>query len=147
MFLQSYKRLDNLCKDILKSEKGVTTYIEYLERINQNQFKDDYYKLKHYRYVRNKIVHENNASEENMCTSSDIEWIENFYNRILNQTDPLALHQQNVKQKSANKNLSRSTNTYKGTYQPEEPMEQSSNNFIWLLLGVGLVFLLFILNT
>ncbi len=110
-FLQSYKRLDNLCKDLLSSDKGVTTYIEYLERINQNKFKDDYYKLKHYRYVRNKIVHENNASEENMCTSSDIEWIENFYSRILNRTDPLTLHHKKMYPKD--KHFSSNNNSQK----------------------------------
>ena len=37
-FLESYKRLDNLCKDMFRSEKGVTTYIELMEQ-NRNKGK------------------------------------------------------------------------------------------------------------
>ena len=29
-----------------------------------------------------------------MCSDDDIQWIEDFYDRIINQTDPLALYRQ-----------------------------------------------------
>lgn len=103
-FMTSYKRLDNLCKDM--NGVGISGYIEDMENIKAEMFsvqvwKDDYYKLKHYRYIRNRIAHDNDAFEETLCTPKDTEWLENFYQQILNQTDPLALHYRNCK---ANKN-------------------------------------------
>lgn len=94
-FMQSYKHLDNLCKDMNGS--GVTGYIEDMELKRNGAFyvpgwKADYQSLKHYRSVRNKIAHENDADEENMCSATDVVWIDNFYQRVIHQTDPLALY-------------------------------------------------------
>ena len=110
-FLKSYKRLDNLCKDLLRSETGVTTYISDMEQISRTNFQPinfDYKKLKHYRYIRNQIAHENYADETNMCNENDTLWIEQFHQRILDRTDPvsqyhkaLARSQQTFKSKSA----------------------------------------------
>lgn len=96
-FLQSYKRLDNLCKDVCRSDRGVSSYIEAMERIPSGAvrvpgWKDDYYKLKHYRYIRNKIVHDVGAEEAVLCSAADIVWIDRFYNRILNRQDPLSVY-------------------------------------------------------
>jgi hypothetical protein len=52
----------------------------------------DYKKLKHYRYIRNQIVHENNVNESSICDEDDLQWVEQFYQRIINQTDPLTLY-------------------------------------------------------
>lgn len=94
-FMQSYKRLDNLCKDMNGS--GVTGYIEDMELKRNGEscvpgWKADYQSLKRYRYVRNQIAHENYADEKNMCSGEDVIWLENFYQRVMNQTDPLALY-------------------------------------------------------
>ena len=96
-FIESYKRLDNLCKDIFTSETGVTTYISHMESLMYNRFQimnwdSDYKKLKHYRYIRNQIVHENNVNESSICDEDDLQWVEQFYQRIINQTDPLTLY-------------------------------------------------------
>lgn len=96
-FMEEYKRLDNLCKDIFLSANGVTEYINCMEQsnyrnINVSNWKNDLKKLKHYRYIRNQIAHENNVTEESLCTIADTAWIKNFYERIMNQTDPLALY-------------------------------------------------------
>lgn len=126
-FIESYKRLDNLCKDLLGSETGVTSYICNMEELMYARFQitnweSDYNKLKHYRYIRNQIVHENFANEANMCNENDLQWIEQFYQRILNRTDPLALHQKAVvafRQKTSKpKNIKT---------QPEVIIKQNSN--------------------
>jgi hypothetical protein len=120
-FIESYKRLDNLCKDLLNSEKGITTYIENIEQIKYTRyytsnFDCDYKMLKHYRYIRNQIVHDNDATEDNMCDENDIIWIEQFYKNILNQTDPLSLyhkakhaHQHVKPTKTTEKTITRNT--------------------------------------
>ena len=94
-FLQAYKRLDNLCRDM--NGKGVTGYIEDMQSYSRGSYyvpgwMQDYGQLKHYRYLRNQIVHENNIDEDNMCTDSDVQWIEEFHQRILIQKDPLACY-------------------------------------------------------
>lgn len=96
-FMQSYKRLDNLCKDLFRSSQGVTSYIEAMEKCRRGanaiaQWKNDYLKLKHYRYIRNRIAHDNNADESLLCKKEDARWIDGFYNRIINGQDPLTLY-------------------------------------------------------
>ena len=93
-FMDSYKRLDNLCKTFSDYPKGISSYIKVMECSVQIQHKcagwsSDYDHLKKYRYIRNQIAHDNDVYEDEMCDSNDIEWLENFHSRILNQTDPL----------------------------------------------------------
>lgn len=97
-FMESYKRLDNLCKDLLNSQTGVTSYIESMEKLGIKRarvpnWESDYRMLKHYRHIRNQIVHETGANEENMCTQEDTIWLEQFRRRILSRQDPLALYE------------------------------------------------------
>lgn len=46
MFLQKYKKLDNLCKDLLNSKTGVSSYIESMEQCEYSRkiagWEDDY---------------------------------------------------------------------------------------------------------
>ena len=94
-FMESYKHLDNLCKDM--NGIGVTGYIKDMEQEKNGDFyvaiwKEDYRKLKHYRYIRNQIAHENDVNENNLCSAGDTAWLHAFSQRILAQTDPLALY-------------------------------------------------------
>lgn len=61
-YMTSYKRLDNLCRDMYNGENGVTAYIEEMERYSYSAsfipgWKSTYDALKHYRYIRNQIAH------------------------------------------------------------------------------------------
>lgn len=91
-----YIRLDKLCKDYLASDKGITTYIEYLDKIGKHKYQDDYTRLKKYRRIRNEMAHENDPDEIYTCDYSDIDWLINFHQRILEQSDPLALERKKV---------------------------------------------------
>ncbi len=87
-FMDSYKRLDNLCKTFSCYPKGVSSYIEIMDRSFQSQhmctgWSSDYDRLKKYHYIRNRIAHDNDVYENDLCNSSDIEWLENFCSRIL----------------------------------------------------------------
>ncbi len=118
-FMTSYKKLEQLCRDITGEDRPVSAYIEEMKNTTLGSryvpgWDDDLKKLKYYRWVRNQIVHETGKTEENMCTSLDVVWIDNFYNRILNQTDPLALYhqamtQRNQKKTGASKEASKET--------------------------------------
>ena len=93
-FFEQYKKLDNLCKDLLNSKQGVSTYIAQMEntpafeRRYVNSWDSDYKMLKHIRWVRNDIAHSDYQSE---CTEGDIAYARNFYTRIMKQEDPFSI--------------------------------------------------------
>lgn len=96
-FLDSYKRLERLCRDVMDDDRRVSAYIDEMVRLTDGSrrvsgWDRDLKQLKHYRWVRNQIVHEPDCSEETMCGPEDVRWIEDFHARIMNQTDPLALY-------------------------------------------------------
>ena len=96
-FLESYKRLERLCRDVMADDRRVSAYIDEMIRLTDGSWRvsgwdRDLKQLKHYRWVRNQIVHEPDCSEETMCGPEDVRWIEDFHARIMNQTDPLALY-------------------------------------------------------
>lgn len=117
-FLESYKRLEKLCGEIMSDNYGVSAYIEEMIKISQGPhlvsgWDDDLKQLKHYRWVRNQIAHNPDCSEESMCNSADEKWIVDFHSRIMNQTDPLTMYRK-AKQPKTN---SVQKKDYKPIYQ------------------------------
>lgn len=157
-FIEEYKRLDNLCKDLFSSSIGVTEYINCMEQCGHyssyvDNWRRDYLDLKHYRYIRNKIVHENGATEAALCTDDDIIWINSFYQRILNQTDPLSLYQKvkdnygkksskasdNKRSKSANGGRNNTANFAGYSYQPQKNSKRSAYSISGLIVAAVIV--------
>ena len=96
-FLDSYKRLERLCGDVMGDDRRVSAYIDEMIRLSDGSrrvsgWDRDLRQLKHYRWVRNQIVHDPDCSEETMCSAEDAQWLEDFYARIMTQTDPLTLY-------------------------------------------------------
>ena len=96
-FIDSYKHLEKLCGEILNDDRRLSAYIdEMINTPNGNHYvrnwDDDLKTLKHYRWVRNQISHEPGCNEANMCDPEDTLWLNNFYSRIMNQTDPLSMY-------------------------------------------------------
>ena len=96
-FIESYKHLDKICGEMFETQYGVSAYIEEMLNNPHGSFlvrgwENDLKQLKHYRWIRNQIVHEPDCYEQNMCESGDDEWLDDFYERIINQTDPLTLY-------------------------------------------------------
>ena len=101
-FSESYKHLEKICGEIMNDERRVSAYIDEMLKKSNGAFyvsgwNEDLKQLKHYRWVRNQISHEPGCTEQNMCEPSDTMWLDNFYARIMNQTDPLALCYQATK--------------------------------------------------
>ena len=104
-FMDSYKRLDKLCGEVMSSNKGVSSYIEEMQNTPYatnyvTGWNDDLKKLKHYRWIRNNIAHEPGCTEQDMCEHNDALWLDNFHSRIMNQTDPLALYYKATKKQN-----------------------------------------------
>ena len=107
-FIDSYKHLEKLCGDMLRTQHGVSAYIAEMESTPKGSYlvqdwDEDFKRLKHYRWIRNQIAHEPNCTEENMCEYGDAQWIDDFYDRIMNQSDPLAMYRKATKPKPAAK--------------------------------------------
>lgn len=115
-FIDSYKGLEKLCNEMYNDNHGLSTYIdEMLSKPNGSYYvpgwDEDLKQLKHYRWVRNQIVHEPGRTEENMCVSEDVQWLNSFYARIMSVSDPLALYCKARSPQTASKP--------KKTYSPE----------------------------
>ena len=116
-FIDSYKRLEKLCSEMYDDNHGVSSYID--EMINNPigsryvcGWDEDLKHLKHYRWVRNQIVHEPDCSEENMCEYGDSEWLNDFHSRIMSGNDPLALYRKARNPRVAQKPKETQTNEY-----------------------------------
>ena len=96
-FIDSYKRLEKLCSEIYSENNGLSVYIDEMNNNSNGSYyvlgwDEDLKQLKHYRWKRNKIVHEPGCTEENMCAPEDSKWLDSFYLRIMSAKDPLALY-------------------------------------------------------
>ena len=62
-FMNSYKRLEKLCGDLLNDERKVSAYIDEMAATTDGErlvpgWSSDLKHLKHFRWVRNRIVHD-----------------------------------------------------------------------------------------
>ena len=91
---EEYKAVDNICRDSFSSQSGVSQYITEMERYYSYGRSfisswDNYCRmLKRVKKLRNNIAHETSVTD---CNEKDIIWLEDFYRRLLEQQDPLAL--------------------------------------------------------
>lgn len=107
-FIDSYKHLEQICGDSLRDSRRVSAYIDEMKNKPSGShlvkgWDNDLKQLEHYRWVRNRIAHDPGCSEENMCKAGDALWLDNFYARIMNQTDPLALYYRAMRLRAARK--------------------------------------------
>ena len=154
-FISSYKTLEKLCSDIYGDNHGISTFIDEMQNNPRGSYlirgwDDDLKQLKHYRWVRNQIVHEPDCSEDNMCDVGDTEWIDTFYSRIMDQTDPLAMYRKATAPRPAPKPVQRNQAaqpqyTYPAPhYQPKKTSNKSIGWIVFIIIAViiGLVFAL-----
>ena len=141
-FMEAYKRLEKLCGEILGDDRRVSGYIDEMLKTPQGAYRvrgwnEDLKQLKHYRWVRNQIVHDPSCCEENMCSEGDTQWILDFYARIMDQTDPLALYRKAVQ---ASRNTANDTDPRRYPEQMRVNPRKAGNClgvFITLLIGVA----------
>lgn len=130
-FLENYKRLDRLCKDCFSSNEGISEYIRQLET-DQWQLKgynlwqnDDLKMLKHVRWIRNKLSHEVDAFQSDLCTQDDLDFVIDFYNDIMDCLDPLAqLNKLKENEKKQKQNIN-TTSTPKEQDQAKKDKKKS----------------------
>ena len=117
--VEEYKKLDLLLKDKFNSETGVSEYIARMDDEVRafhivDDWERDYRKLKHIRHVRNKIMHD---EDDSFCEESDIDFAEEFYDRVLGMDDPLSrLHELREKAREFVSNFRNETSERRQVY-------------------------------
>ena len=124
-FIESYKHLEKLCGEVLNDDRRISAYIDEMINTPRGSYlvrgwDNDLKQLKHYRWIRNQIAHEPNCTEQNMCIPSDTAWLDDFYSRIMNQTDPLTLYSKATKPRPTQKS-EQSHNPKSPTYTYSQP--------------------------
>jgi hypothetical protein len=143
-FMDAYKRLEKLCRDSLNDDRGVSAYLELMEKTPRGAAKvenweADYKQLKHYRWMRNKIAHDPGSTEENMCKAADLKWLKDFHKRIMEQTDPLALYRKvTVRKKPTPKPKPQQPYVENRTVAQYAAAPEKKNGCIWFLIAGAL---------
>ena len=112
-FIDSYKHLEKLCGEVLNDDRRISAYIDEMTNTPRGSYyvrtwNEDLKKLKHYRWVRNQISHEPDCTEQNMCKAEDEIWLDEFYSKIMNQTDPLTLYHRAINPRPVINNTAKS---------------------------------------
>lgn len=109
-YLEAYKSLDRLCRQILESDRGVSEYIDEMSNESQGKmlvagWEKDYKQLKRMRWIRNQLVHDVDSFQDNLISARDVEWLRTFQSRIMERTDPFSLlaESRNARKKAAAK--------------------------------------------
>lgn len=127
IFFEKYKKLDKLCGDLYQDSFGITHYIDDMKSISIMNYRNipnwemDLKELKRLRHICNRLAHAEDAFDENICQPKDIDWIINFYQRILTTSDPLALLYQNSKREAAQMQQTKIPNTIPQMQQMKIP--------------------------
>ena len=126
-FLEEYKALDILLKDVLSSDTGVTGYINKMsESYGQGMQADPdwasiFKRLKTVRHKRNILSHED---DDPGVVEDDIDFVCAFRERVLSHRDPLALLRKSKRKKR---------NNPRKDYIKKEP-QKSGNPFFWVIV-------------
>lgn len=107
-FMEAFKHIDKICKEMYSSNNGVTTYIETMERTpGGSSYVSNWdlilKTLKDYRHIRNQYAHEVGSSYNDICNQQDVDWLNNFYESLMNTTDPLAMYQKHIREMNKSK--------------------------------------------
>lgn len=146
-FMDSYKHLEKLCGDMLGDERRLSAYIDEMYENTEgwdlvDGWERDLKKLKNYRRVRNKLVHEPDAYEDELCDEEDIEWLDDFYYRIIDRKDPLSVYYEIVRSRNSIRNAHEHENVMDSVYYSKN---SSSSSKYWGLVII-LLFVLIVLG-
>lgn len=149
-FLEEYKSLDELCKQILSSDRGISTYIDEMDQESQGYIKvdcweKDYKRLKKMRYIRNQLVHETNSFQDDLVNIEDIEWIKTFRSRIMECKDPFSLLYQSRSTKRETVNEGNYPENYFNTKKEQNEPFSDRNLVIRVGMLIGAIILIIII--
>lgn len=142
-FLDEYKRLDAVCSDMFSCKNGVSRYINEMENQScRGKFRifswdDDFRLLKHLRWVRNKIVHE--SFDYEVCKSSDIVAVVNFYERIISESDPLSLLRKTETERDDTRSRYKTVLNSSSDCHFQRPLRKKRKSFVIVVIILAII--------
>ena len=100
-FFEEFTKLDKLCVSVYQAEGGTLGYIEQMRSVSAvcadtiPNWTAELEQLHRYRMVYQALAQSTEAFNEQLCGQEDLDWLRDFYNRIMDRKDPLALLQSN----------------------------------------------------
>lgn len=148
-FFEQYKIVEKICSEMYGIHNGLSQYINEMEAVSyyhRNQvsgFDSDLARLKRLRYLRNQLAHNNGSFEESLCTLDDVNWLKNFYHRILETDDPIA-RLSAIQRNSQRSNMSNERNgeLLNNTEYNNTQNINNTNNFINILVYASIFIVL-----
>lgn len=140
-FFESFSCLDKLCGEIYNTKHGVTAYIDDMKAVSWSNYRHipnwevDLQQLIRVRHVRNFLAHTPGAFNDEICSQSDIDWIQKFHARILKQSDPMALLRQYIK-----KNDYQERETVKASRRSDSIFVAVAIASVFIILGIAIAF-------
>lgn len=142
-----FKRVDGICRDMFSSQRGVSEYIEQMERdFSHGQqrvpyWERDYRSLKRVRWLRNQIAHETTATD---CSADDVAYLQDFHDRLLRQQDPLAALRRTRRAARPTVLRRQVTPQRQAAYSDQEP-DGMGKGLLWGVIAIGVLVVLGIL--
>ncbi len=144
--VNAFKHVEKLCNEIYGEHHGVSLYIDDMlhtpRAMSRNipGWDDDLKTLRRLRHVRNALVHDD-VDDDISYSDEDIEFLDEFYQRIVHRQDPLAqLRKKNVKQGGSSGKNSYSEGNDNSSEESKGCLSQ-----VFLLIFLILLFALLIL--
>lgn len=106
LLVEYFGELEQLCNQLYQQSHGVTVYIEEMMELKDHGAQVvrywDYYlkRLKEIRHKRNKLSHGEVSFGEAWAEKEDLEFLQEFREKLLDQTDPIALYRKHLKAKT-----------------------------------------------
>ncbi|MBR6794373.1 MAG: hypothetical protein IKM48_08485 [Clostridia bacterium] len=103
LLVEYFGELEQLCNQIYQQSHGVTVYIEEMMELKDRGAQVvrywDYYlkRLKEVRHKRNKLSHGEVSFGEAWAEKEDLDFLSEFKEKLLDQTDPIALYRKHLK--------------------------------------------------
>ncbi len=151
LFLEQYKRTDNICKDSYNSDTGITNYINIMRDVkNYNAQRvagwDETLKmLTHLRHIRNKLTHDVGTLDMELCSEDDVMWLCDFCDSILSATDPLACYYRAQRIKEVKSTKKRQINIPEYSEPPKKSKKRTAITIIATLAFLAVCVFVFYL--
>lgn len=94
LFLNEYKKLNDICRDSLDMDGGISSYIKEMEsseapKKNVDAWVNDYHTLSKCLHIGTLLEDEEMLAGQPQCTKQDVAWLKKFQKRIANGEDPI----------------------------------------------------------